>query len=117
MNARFDIGYLRNEGPADDGSAEFERRVEAREAEIWADAELVSEAMQSLKCLEVRGRRSGSWRDTSGVVRLYDHAPINTGLPAVNALRDGDAIELLRLMRAEVAQTIRQRAIDDVEEA
>jgi hypothetical protein len=115
MSARYDIGYLRNEGPPDDGSTEFERRVTAREAEIWADPELVSEAMQSLACLEVRGRRSGSY-ELGGVTHTYSHPPCITGLPGIAALRDKDYIALGQMMRAEVAETIRQRAIDDVEE-
>lgn len=120
MNA---IGLRYNPEPpeASDLSAEYDRR----EREIWADPELVSEAMQSLDCLEVRGRRSGSYElpvfaETGEQIGtrlcIYNHPPVNTGLPAVEALRSGDFAELGRLIHAEVTKVIRQRAEDEVDE-
>lgn len=90
-----------------DKAAAFDAAVSQREAEIWQDDETLSEMLTDLDCLEVRGVRRGPG---------YWHKAVNTGRAAIAAIRGEDAIELMRLIRAELAAKVRQRAIDDVEE-
>lgn len=98
-----------------DDADKREARIQTRETEIWHDLEILSELTVSLDCLEVRGARRGSY-ELKGVTHTYSHPAVTTGKPAMLALRERDFTEFGRIVYAELAEKVRQRAEDDVED-
>lgn len=90
-------------------SAEFHRATL-----LWNDLEMVSEALQDPPCLDVRGKRYV--RHGEG---LRETPAVRTGIEALALLRSGTDADLLafaKIVRASVNETLRERAVFELEE-